>query len=472
MAFRQVSEKEKNKFEIEFLIERAKFNEAVDEVAKKKIKNITIPGFRKGKAPRGLIEKFYGKGIFYEDALNDCLPDAFDEAKEKAEEEAKREFIGRPEIDIDSMDDEEGVIVKAVVTAKPVITIDGYKGLEAEREIVEVTDEEVEHELSHVRERNSRAVDINDRAVLNGDIVNIDFEGYEGGKKFDGGTGEKYDLTIGSGSFIPGFEEQLIGKNKGDECTVNVTFPEDYHEKKLAGKPAEFKVKINSISKTELPELDDEFAKDVSEFDTLDEYKNDVRAKILEGKNKTADREVESALAEKLAELVTDEIPEIMIEQEAENLVRDYDSRLRMQGLDLMTYFKYTGQNLDSMRKSMMAPAEKNVKQRLALEKIAELESIEVTAEEINDEYDRLADDYTMEKEKVIEAIPSDGIEGDLKAKKALDFVKANAKITDKKPEEPAADESAESAESVDKPAKPKKRTTKMAAEEAKADEK
>ena len=414
---------EKSGFVMEFSVSKEAFEKAENEAYRKNVKSINVPGFRKGKAPKSIIEKMYGKGIFFEDAINACIPDAF----EAAVKEAELAVVGTPKFDLVST--EGDIVLKAEGFVKPEVTIEGYKGIEAEKKVAEVTDEEVEAELTRARERNARTVEITDRAAQNGDICNIDYEGSVDGVAFDGGKGEGHDLKLGSGSFIPGFEDQIVGKNIGEEFDVNVTFPEDYHAKELAGKEAVFKTKLNAIKFEELPEADDEFAKDVSEFDTLDEYKADIKAKMVKRNEDKAQGEFETALAEALMEKLVAEIPEPMFEAETENFVRDYDTRLRQSGLDLNTYFKYTGLTLDALREQMRPQAEKQVKVRLALEKIATLENLAVTDEEVDAEYKRIAEAYNVAEEQVKGMIAADDIKADLLVAHAMDLVKENAKV-------------------------------------------
>jgi trigger factor len=384
----------------------------------------------------------YGKGFFYEDAINDILPEAF----ESAIKEAELNVVGRPEFDIKNIDD-NGAVLTAKVYVKPEVEIKDYKGIKVTRKVEPVTDEELNAEIATVQSRNSREIEVTDRAAENGDVAVIDFEGSVDGVAFEGGKGENYSLKLGSGSFIPGFEDQVVGKNIGDTFDVNVTFPEDYHAKELAGKAAVFKVTIHKLSAVELPALDDDFAKDVSEFDTLDEYKADLKAKIEKRHETQADSEVDEQLSNALMEKLEAEIPECMFEAETENFVRDYDNRLRMQGLDLKTYFQYTGMTLETMREQMRPQAERQVKLRLALEKIAALEALEATEEEINGEYENIANSYNMPVDQVKASIDSAAIAEDMKVKKALDLVKANAKIT--KPRKPAAKKAAAPAEAA-----------------------
>ena len=434
MGFKKVEKKDNNLYEIEFLLEKDAFDAAIDRVYRKQVKNLNVPGFRKGKAPKAIIEKMYGKGIFYEDAINDLIPDAYT----AAEKESGLEVVSRPEFDIVTIDD-AGVMMKATVYTKPEVAIEGYAGLEVERANTDATDDEVEHELGHIRERNSRTIDVEDRAAESGDVANIDFDGYVDGVAFDGGKSEGYDLTLGSGQFIPGFEEQIVGKSIGESFDVNVSFPEEYHASELAGKAAVFKCKLNALKKIELPELDDEFAKDVSEFDTLAEYKADIKAKIAERKAKAEDNAVEEKLLGMLIEKLEGDIPAPMIEAEAENFVRDYDNRLRSQGMDLATYFKYTGQTLEGLRESMLPMAEKQVKSRLALEKISQLEGFSASEDEIEAEYADIAKAYGLEADKVKAIVDSEGVAKDIIVRKAMDFVKEKAIIKGQKPAKKAA---------------------------------
>ncbi|MBQ8818758.1 MAG: trigger factor [Clostridia bacterium] len=418
---------EKNKYELQFSVDKATFDAAVDKVYRKQVKSITVPGFRKGKAPKSIIEKMYGAGVFYEDAINDLIPTVYPAALE----ESKLDVVGQPELDIVSID-ENGLVLSAKVYVKPEVEIKDYAGIEVEKEVVAVTDEDVNKEIETVRERNSREIEVTDRAAEMGDTAVIDFEGFCDGVAFEGGKGTDYALKLGSGSFIPGFEEQVAGKNIDEEFDVNVTFPTEYHAADLAGKEAVFKVKIHAITKVELPELDDDFAKDVSEFDTFDEYKADLKAKIEKRHESAADNAVEEKLVEALIEKLEADIPEPMFVEETENFVRDYDNRLRAQGLDLNTYFKYTGLTLDALREQMRPQAERQVKARLALEKIAALENITATEDDINEEYQNIANAYGVELEQVKASIDSEAIAADMKVKKAMDLVKEKAVIKTK----------------------------------------
>ncbi|MBQ4353674.1 MAG: trigger factor [Clostridia bacterium] len=421
-----------NQQKITFDVDAATFEAAINKVFKKTSKNITIPGFRKGKAPRALVEKMYGKEVFYEDAINEIIPDAYTEAMKDITDV----IVSRPEFDIVSID-ETGVVLSATYFTKPEVEINDYFGIAVDRPVKHADDAEVEEELKRVQNRNARMIEITDRAAEDGDLVTIDFEGFVDGEAFEGGKAEGHQLKLGSGQFIPGFEEQVIGKNIGDNFDVVVTFPADYHAENLAGKEATFKCALHAIKFNELPVLDDDFAKDVSEFDTLDEYKADIKAKLEDGHQKQADGKVDDALIAALIEKLEADIPECMFENETENFVRDYDNRLRMNGLDLKTYFQYTGMNLDTLRAQMRPDAEKQVKTRLALEKIAAKENLAASEEEIAEEYTRLSEAYGMEIDKIKEAVAADAVAEDLKVKKAIDLVREKAVITEV---EPAAD--------------------------------
>ena len=443
MSLKNVNKPETNVVEIEFTSDKAAFDAACDKAYKKNVGSISVPGFRKGKAPKHIIEKMYGKGVFYDEALNEIVNPAFADAIKDQD----FKMVSQPEFDVVSIDD-DGVTFKAKFYVKPEVEITDYIGIPVTKTVREASDEDADNEISDTQKRNSRQVEVTDRAAQDGDIVVIDFDGYVDDKPFEGGKAEKYNLTLGSGQFIPGFEEQIVGKNIGDEFDVNVTFPAEYHAAELAGKPAVFKIKLHEIKFNELPALDDEFAKDVSEFDTFAEYKSDVKAKIQDRYNKQADGEVEEQLINALIEKLKAEIPEPMYVAETENFVRDFDGRLRMQGLDLKTYFKYTGLDLDALRKQMRPQAERQVKTRLALEKIVELEGIKPTDEEIAAEYDRIAKAYNMELDKVKEMVDEAAIAEDVAVKKAVDLVKEKAVVTEKAYEEPKTEETkAEDAE-------------------------
>ena len=414
---------ETNKFELEIQVPAEDFEKACERVYKRKVKRIEVPGFRKGHAPRKTIEKLYGEGIFFEDAVNDVYPGAL----QSAVEEAELEIVCRPEVEVTEVSKEKGVTFKAICTVKPEVTVKDYKGIKASKNVEEVTDVDVTAEIDRRRERNARTVDVEGRAVENGDIVTIDFEGFLDGVPFDGGKGENFNLTIGSGQFIPGFEEQIIGHNIGDEFDVNVTFPEDYHAEELKGKPTTFKVKLHSISTKELPEADDEFAKDVSEFDTLDELKADIRKHLEEANEKKAADAFENKLIDTVIENMEGEIPQEMYEVRIDEMIRDFEYRLQSQGLNLDMYLQYSGLDRDSFRKTFEAQAQRQVKVRLALEKIVELEGIQPTDEEIEAEYARLADAYKMDVEKLKPAIPAEDVKKDVAVNKAIDLIRDSA---------------------------------------------
>ncbi len=414
---------EKSGFKMEFSVSSDVYAKAELAAYKKMVKNINVPGFRKGKAPKAIIEKMYGKGVFFEEAINACIPEAF----ANAVKEAGIEVVGNPTFDLVSNDGD--VVLSAVGFVKPEVTIEGYKGIAAPRKVAEVTEDAVNAEIDSARQRLAREVEVTDRAAAMGDIANINFEGFVDGVAFEGGKGENHDLKLGSGAFIPGFEEQIVGKAIGEEFDVNVTFPEQYGAKELAGKAATFKTKLNSLKVEELPEADDDFAKDVSEFDTLDEYKSDVKAKLAKKNEDAADREFENALVDALLEKLVAEIPEPMFAAETENFLRDYDNRLRMQGLSLDQYTKYTGMTLDVLRAQFRPNAEKQVKLRLALEKIAVLEQLTVSDEEIEAEYTRISEAYNVPAEQVKGMIAVEDIKADMLVANAMKFVKDNAVV-------------------------------------------
>lgn len=427
MSLKSSNKVDTNRYELEISIDAESFKVAVQSAYRKNVKKMNIPGFRKGKAPRSIIESFYGADVFYEDALNILYPDAV----EAAVLEAGLELVGdKIDSDVKSVG-KEGVEFTVTVTTKPEVELSDYKGLKAEKVIPVAKAEEIQGEIDQLAERNSRLVSVEDRAAEDGDITVIDFEGFVDGVAFEGGKGESHSLTLGAGQFIPGFEEQVIGHNTEEEFDVTVTFPEEYHAEELKGKEAVFKVKLHEIKKREMPEMDDEFAKDVSEFDTLDELKADFEKKILEKKQHEADDSVETQLIDQLVEGMKAEIPEIMIEQRIDENVRDFDYRLQMQGMNLETYMQYTGGKVEDMRENFKPQAEKQVKVRLALEKIAELEKITASEEDISAEYDKLAESYKVDAAKVKAAIPVKEVEKDLSVTKAIEIVKDSAVVTE-----------------------------------------
>ncbi len=425
MSLTKKTEIEKNCYELEFTISKEAFEAAMNDAYRKNVKKMNVPGFRKGKAPRSIIEKMYGKGVFYEDALNACISPAYEEAAKESE----LAIVGRPEFDVVSIED-NAPVMKAKVYVKPEVTVENYLGIEVQREEKVADEAAVNAELERVRERNARMLDVTDRPAAMDDTVKIDYVGTIDGVAFEGGSANDHNLKLGSGAFIPGFEDQIVGKSIGETFDVNVSFPEDYHATDLAGKAAVFSVTLKEIKATELVALDDEFAKDVSEFDTLDAYKADIQAKLQERYNKEMENEVEDKLVDALLERMQADIPEIMFEMETENSLRDFDNNLRMQGLDLSTYCKYCGMDLDMIRAQMRPRAEKQVKVRLTLEKIAALENLTASAEAIEDEYKRISEAYNVPVDQVKAMIDEKDLAEDLKVKAAMDLVKEKAVVT------------------------------------------
>ena len=427
MASIKAKEIEKNKYEFEFLIEKETFDAEVNKVYRKNVSKMNVPGFRKGKAPKHIIEKLYGATVFYDESLDNLLPTAY----ENALAATKLDAVSRPELDVVSIDD-KGVALKAQVWVKPNVEISSYTGLEVSKEAVEVTEEDIMKDIDATRERNSRMLSVEDRAAQDGDQAIIDFEGFLDGVAFEGGKGEKFPLGLGSGSFIPGFEEQIVGKNIGDEFDINVTFPEDYGAENLAGKEVVFKIKLHELKVKELPELDDEFVKDVSEFNTVDEYKADIKAKITERREKSAESKVENDLLDALIANTECDIPDCMIQQEIDGYIRDYEYRLQAQGGNLEMYFQYTGMTMEKLRENFKSDAERQVKIRLALAKIAKTEKLKALKKDIEAEYKKIATGYNVDIETVKASIPESGISEDIILRKAVDFVKENAVITTK----------------------------------------
>ena len=386
MNLKATNKTETNKYELEVEISAEDFNKALSEVAKTEGKKMSVPGFRKGHAPRSVIEKMYGENVFFEAAVDKLYRPAMQDAIEAS----GLEVIAVSNADVTSVSRENGIELKLTVVVKPVITIEGYKGIEATKKNVEVTDEDVSAELVKVQDRNSRMVDVDNRGALTGDTAVIDFEGFCDGKAFEGGKAEGFELSLGSGQFIPGFEDQVVGHEVGDEFEISVKFPEDYQAEELKGKDATFKIKLHQIKRKELPTLDDEFAKDVSEFDTLDEYKNSLREKLQSDREKQEEMNVENQIFDALIEKVQGEIPEEMYEQEVEESINNFAYRLQSQGLNLETYLKYTGMDVNAIKEQFRPQSEKQLKLRLALEKIAELENLEVSDEAVEEEYEKL----------------------------------------------------------------------------------
>lgn len=422
----QVEKLEKNMAKLTIEVPAEEVEKAIQKAYVKARKSINVPGFRKGKAPRNLIEKMYGKEIFYNDAVDEILPEAYS----KAIDECGEEIVSRPSIDVVQFESGKPCIFTAEVAVKPEVVLGEYKGVQVEKAVIEVQDVEIEAEIAKERENNARTITVEDRAVAQGDMVSLDFEGFVDGVAFEGGKGENYDLTIGSGMFIPGFEDQLVGAEIGKEMEVNVTFPEEYGAKELAGKAAMFKCTVNGIKVKELPEVDDDFAQEVSEFDTLDEYKADIKARLLKDKEDDAKRAKEDAVIEKIIETAQMEIPEAMVDFQADQLVDDFAQRLQYQGLSMEQYCQFTGMTVESYKEQMKPTALKRIQSRLVLEAVAKAENIEVTEDDLELEMARLADMYQMDVAKVKEILPDfqkEEMKKDLAVQKAADLVAAAA---------------------------------------------
>ena len=428
MSLKETKKLGANRYELEIVIDAQKFSEAIKEAYNQQKDKINIPGFRKGKAPYAMVMKMYGEEAFFEEALNILYPDAVDEA---IKESGLKVINDKMDFDMVSISKEEGVDFKVAVTTYPEIEIGEYKGLKAEKVIAKVEDSEIEAQIKAMAERNSRMVSVEDRAAAMGDSVVIDFEGFKDGVAFDGGKAEGHTLELGSGAFIPGFEEQIVGKNIGDEFEINVTFPEEYGAEDLAGKEVVFKIKLHEIKLRELPEIDDEFAKDVSEFDTLNALKADLKEKALAQKTKIAEEDAENDLVQQIVDSIKGEIPEAMYESRLNQSVEEFAYRLQMQGLDLQTYLKYSNTSMDDFKATFRPQAEGQVKFRLALEKIVELEKIEASEEDLNARFEEMAKQYNMEVDAVKKAIPAEELAKDVAVGKAIDLVKENAVITE-----------------------------------------
>ncbi len=411
-----------NTYAIEVKFSAEEFDTAVNVVYNKQKSKITIPGFRKGKATRKMVETHYGENVFYEDAVNALYTDKIEEIIEKT----GLEVVGIDDIEVTEVKKENGVTIKADLITKPDVEISDYKGISVKKTVKTVTDEDIDKEIDKLRDRVSRMVTVDDRAVQDGDTAVIDFEGFADGVAFEGGKGEKFPLEIGSHTFIPGFEEQVIGKNTGDDFDVNVTFPEDYQAENLKGKEAVFKCKLHEIKTKELPELDDDLVKDVSDKDTVDELKADIRETLEKRFKEDADNACEGEIMDKLIDSLNAEIPDVMFERRIDEIAREWSARSR---ISISDYLKYTGTTAEQFRANFREPATRQVKLRLALEKIANLENLEVTEEDVNNEFNKLAEEYKMEVENVKRAIPEETLRIDLKIEKAIEFVKDNANI-------------------------------------------
>ena len=423
MSLKETKKIDTNRYQLEITVDGEKFREAIKEAYKKNGKKINVPGFRKGKAPRKIIEAEYGEGVFYEDAVNGM----YQKSVAEVIDELKLEVVDMPNIEVTEVSKENGVSFKADIITKPVVEISDYKGLEVKKTTKTVDDAAVDAEIEKVRNRNARSVSVEDRAAQIGDTAVIDFEGFLDGVAFEGGKGEKFPLELGSGSFIPGFEEQVAGKNIGEEFDVNVTFPEHYQAENLAGKPAVFKCKLHEIKGKELPVVDDEFVKDISsDFDTLDEYKADIKTKLEKAAADEAATNLDNALVDAVIGKMKAEVPQVMYQRRIDDIVREWSARNRISVED---YLKYTGVTMDQFRANFTEVAKRQVDLRLALEKIAEIENITVSDEDVEKEYADMAEQYKMEADKIKAAVPADAIKNDLKIEKALDLVRDNAKI-------------------------------------------
>ena len=415
-----------NTVELEFKVSAEEFEKALTAAFRKANKEITVPGFRKGKAPRNVVEKMFGQEIFFNDAIDAILPQAYEDAVK----EAGLVVVARPELDIPTCTREEGFTVKATLTTYPEVKLGQYKGLKVEKTVIPVSDELIEAELMNMQERNARLVSVSDRAAQLDDTANIDFEGFADGVAFEGGKGEGFDLLLGSGQFIPGFEEQIVGHNIGDEFDVEVTFPTEYHAEDLAGKPAVFKTKLNDLKVRELPEIDDEFAKDVSEFDTLEELKANIKEVKGEEADRAAELDMENKLVSQVVEGMEANIPEAMFETRVDDMVNDFANRLSQQGLSIELYLQYTQMDMESFRKTFREQAEEQVKIRLALEAVVKAEDITASDEEYEEELMKAATAYNFPLPELRKMIPVEEVKHDLAVQKAIDFIKTNAEIT------------------------------------------
>ncbi len=425
MSLKATNNVETNKYELEIEISAEDFEAAIEKAYLKARKNIAMPGFRKGKAPRKLIEKEYGEQVFFEDAVNLLYAPVVNGAVE----ESGLELVTRPEVEVTEISKENGVKLKATCITKPEVEVKDYKGIEVEKVVNPVTDEDINKQLDALREKNVTVETVDDRAAENGDDVVIDFEGFKDDVAFEGGKAEDFTLSLGSGQFIPGFEDQIVGYNAGEDFDINVTFPDEYQVKELAGAPAVFKIKLKSISKKVMPELDDDMVKDSTEFDTVDEYKADVKKKLEEANEKHADSEVEAKIFDKVIENMTAEIPQVMFDNRVNEMISELEQRLAPQGISLDLYMQYTGQTIDTVKKAYAEQAEKQVKLRLALEKIAKLENIEVTEDELKAEFDKLAEAYKLDVDQIKQFIHDDDLKKDIAVGKAVDLIKDAAVI-------------------------------------------
>lgn len=426
----QVEKLEKNTAKLTIEVPAEQFAKAVQNAYIKNKGKFNIPGFRKGKAPFAMIKKMYGAGVFFEDAANEVIDATYPDAAK----ESGLDIVSRPSVSVDQIEEDKPLVYTAVVAVRPEVTLGEYKGVEVQKAKAEVSDEDVDAEINSVREKNSRLITVEDRAIMDGDQVTIDFDGYVDEKRFEGGQGEDYPLTIGSHTFIDNFEEQLIGKNTGDECEVNVTFPEDYHVPELKGQPAMFKVKVKEIQKKELPEVNDDFAGEVSDFDTLEEYKNDLREKLLKEKQKAAATENENRVIDKVVENAAMEIPDQMLDEQVNGMLNDYARRMESQGLSFEQYMQYTGMTVEKLAEQMKPQALKRIQTRLVLEEVVKAENIQADDEAVETQIKKMADAYKMEVEQIKNMLGEEQenqMKEDLAVQEAIDFLVAEAKLVD-----------------------------------------
>lgn len=461
MKVLKVEQREDKRMYLEIEVDSEKFEAAMEKSYKKNVKKINIPGFRKGHAPRKIIEKYYTEAVFYDDAINFVIPDAYDEAVT----EAKIDPVEMPEVDIVKLEKGENFVFSALVTVRPEVKLGDYKGITAEKQGNNVTDEDIDAEIKKMQDNAARVTTVEDGICEMGDKVDLDFDGYVDGEAFDGGKGENYSLVLGSGNFIPGFEEQVAGKKIGEDFDVNVTFPEDYHAENLKGKEAVFKCKVHKAEKKELPELDDEFAKDVSEFDTLDELKKDTKEKLQKAKDEEAKRAFENAVIDIAVENAEVEVPECMIKQQTDNQIQDISYRLQSQGMPLEQYLQFTGMTMDGLRSQLRDSALKNVKTNLVITAISKAENVDVTDEDIEEEYKKFAEMYNMELDKVKEIMQGneESMKGDIIARKTVDIIVGAAK------EGKAKKTAKKAAASTDEKKPAKKTTTRKTTKKAEA---
>ncbi|KAB3534785.1 trigger factor [Alkaliphilus pronyensis] len=425
----EIIKQEENKITLKLVVEAEEFEKSINKAYNKMKSRFNIPGFRKGKAPRKIIETHYGVGVFYEEAINQCFPDAYEEALQ----ELKIDPIDRPEIDIEEINKGEDVVFTAIVEVMPEFIVDNYKGIEVEKKEYNVQEEDIENQLKSMQDKNARMIEVNDRPVKVDDLVIIDYKGFVDGEAFEGGSAEKQSLTIGSGQFIPGFEEQLVGKNIGEEVEVKVTFPEEYKAENLAGKAATFNVTIHEIKEKELPVIDDEFAKDVSEFDTLEELRVDIKNKLEEQANNKAEKELRNSVVENVVSKVEISLPDVLVERQIDSMLKDFEYQLSYQGLNLEYYYQMSGTKEEDIRNQMRDDAINRLKSQLVLEKIAEVEKIDATEEELQGELEKIAKQYNQELDKFKSTLREEDLnyfKENIIIKKTIDLLVENAKIS------------------------------------------